>query len=383
MANGIYSYSHSQPTFTLTVATTGVYDITAFGAQGGASGSATGGNGAEAGGDFMLTAGTQLTLFVGGMGASSGVGGGGGGGGGSFVVEDGTTPLLIAGGGGGAFAAGNIAYGGVPGSISLSGTAGTGTSAGAGGASGLGGTFGYFLSNGKTYAGGGGGGGFLGGGAGDGPQGGGPYGGGYSAFATNGPRGGYIADGTHGGFGGGGGGGGPLGNKIGGGGGGGYSGGGGGGRDGGAGGGGGSIDNASSGIVLKSDANAGNGLITISPAIVCYLRGTCILTLTGEVPIENLRIGDRVVTATGLARPVRWLGRRAVNCGGHPDPQSVWPVRIAAGAFAEAQPHHDLWVSPGHSIRVDDVLVQAEFSAQRRHDHAGDTRSHRILARRA
>ena len=40
-----------------------------------------------------------------------------------------------------------------------------------------------------------------------------------------------------------------------------------------------------------------------------------------------------------------------------PDSASVWPVRIAAGAFGEAQPSRDLLLSPDHAVFVDDVLI--------------------------
>jgi hypothetical protein len=104
--------NYSGAAFNFTVQTTGLYDLTAFGAQGGSGyAGGSGGNGGEIGGDFSLTAGEQLTIIVGGGGgygtSARGAGGGGGGGGGSFVIEtfDGTNivqiPLVIAGGGGG------------------------------------------------------------------------------------------------------------------------------------------------------------------------------------------------------------------------------------------------------------------------------------------
>ena len=120
--------------------TTGVYDITAFGAQGGGGGQGplcspangcspgVGGLGAEIGGSIHLTAGTTLTVIVGGQGAfGSGVadqGGGGGGGGGSFVFL-GAQPLVVAGGGGGA--------GGFQGPLGFGSNGGPGGVGGAGG----------------------------------------------------------------------------------------------------------------------------------------------------------------------------------------------------------------------------------------------------------
>jgi hypothetical protein len=67
------------------------------GRSGGATGAA-GGGGAEIGGDFSLTAGETLGIFVGGAGGSAIKGGGGGG---SFVIQPVSAKLVIAGGGGG------------------------------------------------------------------------------------------------------------------------------------------------------------------------------------------------------------------------------------------------------------------------------------------
>jgi glycosyltransferase involved in cell wall biosynthesis len=91
----------------------------------------------------------------------------------------------------------------------------------------------------------------------------------------------------------------------------------------------------------------------------CYGRGTLILTDRGEVPVEDLRIGDRVVTHAGDRRPIRWIGRRAYNgifAAGKP---GILPVRIAAGALADAVPRRDLLVSPQHAMLIDGLLIPA------------------------
>ncbi len=77
---------------------------------------------------------------------------------------------------------------------------------------------------------------------------------------------------------------------------------------------------------------------------VCYCAGTLILTEHGEVPVERLATGDRVVTAAGAHRPIRWIGHRTVDLRGHPNPAAVQPIRIAAHAFGENKPSRDLFV---------------------------------------
>lgn len=93
--------------------------------------------------------------------------------------------------------------------------------------------------------------------------------------------------------------------------------------------------------------------------VTCYCRGTLIRTSRGEVRVENLAIGDRIITASGVERPLRWLGHRRIRCSGYENPASVWPICIHAGAFDEQLPRRDLWVSPGHSIAIEGHLIPA------------------------
>ena len=56
-----------------------------------------------------------------------------------------------------------------------------------------------------------------------------------------------------------------------------------------------------------------------------------------------------------------WIGRRATNCEGHPKPETVWPVRIQAGAFGENVPVRDLYLSPDHAVFLNGVLVPVKL----------------------
>ena len=139
---------------TWTVPTTGVYDITAYGAAGGNKPFfSPGGLGAEAGGDIVLSAGTMLTVIAGGEGQLAEIDGGGGGGG-SFVfdITDGAYLVAAGGGGGGLFSNGG------PGLATIAGGKGDQTGGGSAGLEGLGGGAGLF-------EGGGGGAGVLGNGS--------------------------------------------------------------------------------------------------------------------------------------------------------------------------------------------------------------------------
>ena len=53
--------------------------------------------------------------------------------------------------------------------------------------------------------------------------------------------------------------------------------------------------------------------VGVGPAPVCYLRGTHIRTPEGERRIEELKIGDQVVTLSGGSKPIKWIGRQRFN----------------------------------------------------------------------
>ncbi len=121
---------------TCTVEETGLYTLTATGAQGGSCGSCTGGLGGSAAASFWLNRGEVLTYTVGG---SNGYNGGGkgdmyaDGGGCTIVTSDRKGTLLIAGGGGGATSAGNGGAGGSQEGLLESGYEGESGGAGGGG----------------------------------------------------------------------------------------------------------------------------------------------------------------------------------------------------------------------------------------------------------
>ena len=96
----------------------------------------------------------------------------------------------------------------------------------------------------------------------------------------------------------------------------------------------------------------------IVAGIGCFYAGTLIATPDGERAVETLAAGDLVLTASGAAKPIVWLGRSVISSR-FADPARVAPIRIKAGALGENLPTRDLLVSPGHAILLDGVLVHA------------------------
>ncbi len=112
-------------------------------------------------------------------------------------------------------------------------------------------------------------------------------------------------------------------------------------------------------VVAASDGGSGTDF-HLSP--VCFAQGTRILTETGEVAVEDLRPGDRVMTVAGGRRAievVRWMGERRIDLAAHPKASAAAPIRICRGAVAADVPHRDLLVSPDHAVLLDGVLICA------------------------
>jgi hypothetical protein len=93
----------------------------------------------------------------------------------------------------------------------------------------------------------------------------------------------------------------------------------------------------------------------------CFLRGTKISTMAGERRVEDLCIGELVPTAFGGARPIEWIGRfrRTRRDLSKPWVKSARPVRIARSALAPNVPSSDLYVTQGHALLIDGLLIPA------------------------
>jgi hypothetical protein len=96
--------------------------------------------------------------------------------------------------------------------------------------------------------------------------------------------------------------------------------------------------------------------------VPCFVEGARIETARGLVPVQDVAVGDLVLTLDDGYQPVLWHGRRRVA-----RPGALAAVRIPAGTFGD---HGALAVSPQHRLYltgwraelycgVDEVLVKA------------------------
>lgn len=97
--------------------------------------------------------------------------------------------------------------------------------------------------------------------------------------------------------------------------------------------------------------------------VPCLVQGTLIDTPDGQVPVEDLRVGDLVMTRDDGPQPVRWAGRSTrVGTGGDV------PVVFCAGALGD---HDEVEMSQNHRVLIksgraqllfgeDEILVKAK-----------------------
>ncbi|MGO9698444.1 MAG: Hint domain-containing protein [Xanthobacteraceae bacterium] len=70
------------------------------------------------------------------------------------------------------------------------------------------------------------------------------------------------------------------------------------------------------------------------------------------------------MTASGVARPIKWIGRRSYLGRFVMGRKDILPVCIKAGALNDNVPRRDLWISPNHAMYFEDacggVLIEAK-----------------------
>jgi Ca2+-binding RTX toxin-like protein len=122
----------------------------------------------------------------------------------------------------------------------------------------------------------------------------------------------------------------------------------------------------------------------IENVIPCFTPGALIATPKGEVPVETLREGDKVITRDNGIQEIRWVGSRTLNREELGRAPNLRPVLIKAGSLGHGLPERDMVVSPQHRVLIagdrsqlyfeeSEVLVAAKHLVNSRSIVAMDT----------
>ena len=126
---------------------------------------------------------------------------------------------------------------------------------------------------------------------------------------------------------------------------------------------------STSGIIQFLDAPGGSvtGEMEFSEienivVVPCFTPGSMITTMRGEIPVQELTVGDRVITRDNGAQEIRWMGTKQLSVLELRDKEHLRPVRIRAGSLGRGLPERDMLVSPNHRVLVTRPEVSLYFS---------------------
>ncbi len=90
----------------------------------------------------------------------------------------------------------------------------------------------------------------------------------------------------------------------------------------------------------------------IEEIVPCFTPGTMIATPKGERPVEELKVGDRVITRDNGIQEIRWVGHKPMTWRDLGAAKHLKPILIRAGSLGNGLPERDMWVSPNHRVLV-------------------------------
>ncbi|WP_259913410.1 Hint domain-containing protein [Jannaschia sp. M317] len=110
-------------------------------------------------------------------------------------------------------------------------------------------------------------------------------------------------------------------------------------------------DDQEDGIITFKDGTTAK-FKEIERVIPCFTPGTLIATPKGEVVVEALEVGDRVITRDNGIQVIRWVGRRDMSATELTVTEAYCPVMIRKGALGHGLPERDMMVSPQHRVLI-------------------------------
>lgn len=116
------------------------------------------------------------------------------------------------------------------------------------------------------------------------------------------------------------------------------------------------VDTPANGVMRFLDVNDAEvgqlAFADVAAASPCFTPGTMIATPHGEVAVENLMVGDRVITRDNGLQVIRWIGQRPMTAAMFGQCRHLAPVRIRKGALGNDLPERDMMISPNHRMLV-------------------------------
>ena len=124
-------------------------------------------------------------------------------------------------------------------------------------------------------------------------------------------------------------------------------------------------DNPENGTVTYRDASGaviGTSTFTeIETVVPCFTPGTAIATMRGERLVEELQVGDKIITRDNGIQEIRWIGTKTLHAGDLIRAPHLKPILIKRGSLGENLPERDMMVSPNHRMLVSNEKTSLYF----------------------
>ena len=124
-------------------------------------------------------------------------------------------------------------------------------------------------------------------------------------------------------------------------------------------------DNPENGTVTYRDASGaviGTATFTeIETVVPCFTPGTAIATMRGERLVEELQVGDKIITRDNGIQEIRWIGAKTLQAGDLIRAPHLKPILIKRGSLGENLPERDMMVSPNHRMLVSNEKTSLYF----------------------
>ncbi|PIE12333.1 MAG: hypothetical protein CSA70_10000 [Rhodobacterales bacterium] len=99
----------------------------------------------------------------------------------------------------------------------------------------------------------------------------------------------------------------------------------------------------------------------IENVIPCFTPGTAIATPKGERLVEELKVGDKIITRDNGIQEIQWMGTRALTGHDLARAPHLRPVLIQKGSLGNNLPEHDILVSPQHRMLLNNEKTALYF----------------------
>ena len=94
----------------------------------------------------------------------------------------------------------------------------------------------------------------------------------------------------------------------------------------------------------------------------CFTPDAMVTTQRGEVAVQHLQAGDRVITRDNGIQPVRWVGKTQMFLQDFQAEPHLLPVLVRQGSLGKGLPERDLMVSPNHRLLVANERTSLRFT---------------------